>query len=239
MRQRSEARADEIVDVVIQLLDSEGYDAVQVRTVARLAHVSLATIYKLFGTREQLIATAVERWMQANAFAELTPPAADESSFDILVRILRTVFQPWERHPRMLEAHYRLRTAPYGQWLRARGMAMVKPLTQAALKDADPAYVSDLELISTHVERGVMARFADGEIEATEILPILERSLRRLTGECETQPARSRRGSVKQLNDRNRPGNGEPRRPDTSRSPGRIGSNAADNSGRRARRPRA
>jgi TetR/AcrR family transcriptional regulator, cholesterol catabolism regulator len=197
MRPRSEARADEIINVVIELLDSEGYDAVQVRTVARLAHVSLATIYKLFGTREQLIVTAVERWMQANAYAELTPPDADESSFDILVRVLRTVFQPWERHPRMLEAHYRLRTAPYGQWLRARGMAMVKPLTQAALKDADPAYVSDLELISVHVERGVMARFADGEIEVTEILPILERSLRRLTGEYETKPTRPRRGPLK------------------------------------------
>ena len=52
---------------------------------------------------------------------------------------------------------------------------------EAALADADPQHVSDLELILRHVERAVIARFADGEIAITNILPILERTLYRLT----------------------------------------------------------
>ncbi len=43
MRQHSEARAGTIIDVVLELLESEGYEAVQVRAVASRARVSLAT----------------------------------------------------------------------------------------------------------------------------------------------------------------------------------------------------
>src|SRR4051812_31314506 len=39
---------DAIVDATIELIVSEGYDAVSLSEVARRARVSLATIYKLF-----------------------------------------------------------------------------------------------------------------------------------------------------------------------------------------------
>ena len=77
MREPAEARADAIIHVVLDLLESEGYDAVRVRTVARRARVSLSTIYKLFGTRDELIVTALERWMDANAYSALTMPEPD------------------------------------------------------------------------------------------------------------------------------------------------------------------
>ncbi len=190
MRQRAAARADVIIDVVIDLLESEGYDAVQVRTVAKRARVSLATIYKLFGTLDRLMASAVERWMENHAYAELSPPEPGESPYEILVRVLRAVFEPWQQHPRMLEAHYRLRSGPSGDWLHDQGKSIVEPLTGTALNQADPAYVSDLQLIFCHAHRGVMARFADGEIAVTDILPILERALWRLTADDQPVTAR-------------------------------------------------
>jgi AcrR family transcriptional regulator len=181
MTRRSEAPADVIIDVVLDLLESEGYDAVQVRTVARRARVSLATIYKLFGTRDQLIVTAMERWMDANAYAELTMPEPDESPYDTMVRVLRTVFEPWLRHPRMLEAYHRAVTSSSGERLVMHGLAIVRPIVEAALSDADSQYLSDVELIHGHVTRAVIARFADGEIAITDVVPILERTLFRLT----------------------------------------------------------
>jgi len=48
VRRGSDATAREIIDVVIDLIETQGYDAVQVRTVARSARVSLTTLYKLF-----------------------------------------------------------------------------------------------------------------------------------------------------------------------------------------------
>ena len=183
MRQRAEARADAIVDVVVELLESEGYDAVQVRTVAQRARISLATMYKLFGTRDELIVTALERWLDANAYAALTMPEPGESPYETMVRVLRTVFEPWERHPRMLEAYHRARSGPGGERLDRHGMAIVRPIVEAALTDTDPQYLSDIDLVHGHVVRGAIARFADGEIEVTDILPILERALFLLTAD--------------------------------------------------------
>jgi TetR/AcrR family transcriptional regulator, cholesterol catabolism regulator len=183
VRLRAEARADDIVDVVIELLESEGYDAVQVRTVAGRARISLATMYKLFGTRDELIVTALERWLDAHAYGALTMPEPGESPYETMVRVLRTVFEPWEAHPRMLEAYHRARSGPGGGRLDRHGMAIVRPIVEAALPDADPQFLAGVELVHGYVVRGAIARFADGEIAVTDILPILERALFILTAE--------------------------------------------------------
>jgi TetR/AcrR family transcriptional regulator, cholesterol catabolism regulator len=192
VRQRAETKADDIVGVVIDLLESEGYDAVQVRTVARRARISLATMYKLFGTRDELIVTALERWLDAHAYAALTMPEPGESPYETMVRVLRTVFEPWEEHPRMLEAYHRARSGPGGERLDRHGMAVVRPIVEAALPGADPQYLSDVELVHGHVVRGAIARFADGEIPVTDILPILERALFVLTADVRNGTPESR-----------------------------------------------
>jgi AcrR family transcriptional regulator len=196
VRERAEKRADAIIDVVIDLLESEGYDAVQVRTVARRAQVSLATMYKLFGTRDELIVAALERWLDANAYGPLTMPEPDESPYETLARVLRTVFEPWEQHPRVVEAYHRARSGPGGERLDLHGLAMVHPIVKAALPDADPQYVSDIELIHGYVVRGAIARFADGEIAVTDILPILERALFLLTTDVRLGSAGARPRAV-------------------------------------------
>ena len=50
---------DRILDIVAELLETEGYDAVQLREVARRARTSLATIYKRYSTRDELILAAL------------------------------------------------------------------------------------------------------------------------------------------------------------------------------------
>ena len=51
---------DRLLAVVVEILETEGYDAVQLREVARRARSSLATIYKRYATREDLILAALE-----------------------------------------------------------------------------------------------------------------------------------------------------------------------------------
>ena len=180
MKPSADARADAILDVVIDLLESEGYEAVQVRTVARRARISLTTLYQQFGTLDQLILAALQRWMQTNAYAELTMPEPGESPYETLVGIMRTVFEPWEKNPRMLEAYHWARSRPGGEQLVIQGMEVVMPIVEAALPDADPDYLRDAEMIHSHVTRAAIARFAQGEIAIIDILPILERALFRL-----------------------------------------------------------
>ena len=176
------ASGDRILDIVVELLETEGYDAVQLREVARRARTSLATIYKRYGTRDELILAALDCWMEENRYSGLTKPHdADESLYAGLMRVLRTIFEPWERHPAMLKAYFRARTAPSGQKLVRRGFEAVVPAVMEVLADADPGFIHDMDAIVTNVVYGLLGRFAAGEIEITEIVPSLDRTVRHLT----------------------------------------------------------
>jgi TetR/AcrR family transcriptional regulator, cholesterol catabolism regulator len=177
-----------IVQAVIGLLESDGYDAVSLREVARRAHVSLATIYKLFPTRsnglrtrDELIVTAVEQWLARGAYADLAPPDPDERLYDGLMRMLRYVFEPWEKSPRLLEAYYRVRRGPGGERVRSSAVRAVAPVGEAVLEGRDPVYVRDVGLILTDLVDAVIAKFADGELQVSDVLPTLERAVFRLT----------------------------------------------------------
>ncbi|OBG29167.1 TetR family transcriptional regulator [Mycobacterium sp. 852002-51057_SCH5723018] len=186
------AEGDPILEIVVELLDTQGYEAVQLREVARRARVSLATIYKRYATRDELIVAALEWWMDTNRYAKLpVMGAGGESLYSDLMAVMRTIFEPWERHPLMLRSYFRARSGPGGDRLIQRGVDAVVPVAKSILAQADPAYAQDLELILTGVVFGFLGRFAQGEIEVTEIVPGIERAVFWLTAAYENRvPAR-------------------------------------------------
>jgi AcrR family transcriptional regulator len=187
-----EGAADPILEIVVELLDSDGYEAVQLREVARRARVSLATIYKRYATRDELIVAALEWWMEANRYAKLpVVGAGGDSMYSDLMAVMRTIFEPWERHPQMLRSYFRARSGPGGDRLIQRGVDAVVPVAKSILAQVDPGYAKDLELILTGVVFGFLARCAQGEIEVTEIVPGIERAVFWLTAAYENRaPAR-------------------------------------------------
>jgi AcrR family transcriptional regulator len=190
----SEDRVDPIIEIVVDLLDTEGYEAVQLREVARRARVSLATIYKRYRTRDELIVAALEWWMDTNRYAGLASPTgftSDSSAYSQLMDLFKTIFQPWEQHPLMLRSYFRARSGPGGQRLIQRGLDAVLPVARAALTPFDPEFAQDLELILTGVVFGFLGRFTEGEIDVTEIVPGIERAVFRLTAGYEAKTASS------------------------------------------------
>lgn len=172
---------DIVMDVVLDLMESGGYEAVQLREVAKRSRVGLGTIYKLFTSRDYLIVATLQRWMAANAFAELAPRTDEETVYEAVMRFFRAVFEPWERSPRLLEAFYKARSGPGGKSLPRQGFAAAEPVVRAAFAGHDPGYVHDAGTILTNVVYGLLARFAGGDIEITDLLPALERTVARLT----------------------------------------------------------
>lgn len=170
---------DRILETVADLLENAGYDAVQLREVARRARTSLATIYARYSTRDELILAALEWWMAENRYAGLTiqAPAPGESLYHGLMRVQRTIFEPWERHPGMLKAYFRARSAPGGQRLIRQGLDAVVPAAMAAYGNADEAFVHDLGNTLSGLIYAQLGRFAQDEISATEILPLVERTV--------------------------------------------------------------
>lgn len=183
---------ERMLAIVVEMLETLGYEAVQLREVARRARMSLATIYKRYATRDELILAALDAWMQENRYSGIAPHsrAAGESLYTALMRLYRAIFEPWERHPAMLTAYVRARAAPGGEKLARRGLDVVGPAMLAALADVDEGFIADLDVIISNLVYGLSARFAAGEIAITDILPGLDRAVYWITSGYEMTSGR-------------------------------------------------
>ncbi|WP_280277029.1 TetR family transcriptional regulator [Nocardia wallacei] len=182
--ERESDTAARILAQVVRSLERGGYDSVYVQEVARGARVSLTTVYKLFGTRDELIVAAIERWMaQCSYTAPPAPPG--ETLREGLMRLLRGVFEPWERSPQMLKAYHRALCGPGGHRLDIQGRAAVRETATAVLAAADPGYRDDLDRILVNLSYGLISRYAAGALDIAEIMPTLERAVHRLTADNE------------------------------------------------------
>ena len=214
--------ADVIVAVVQELLESGGYDAVQLREVARRAHVSLATVYRLFPTprrahRDRDRAVDVDR--------QLRRAGAARAGRVALRRPHARACATCSSRGSATRACSRRITArdsgPAASGSTAQGMTRHHAeRAHALLADADPAYVARHRRSSSRTWRTrSIGRFAAGTLDITAILPTLERAVFRLTAE-QRDARRSRRAS--RGRDRERPDStsGEAHRGDGVRSGG-------------------
>lgn len=181
---------DRVLAIVAEILETDGYDAVQLREVARRARTSLSTIYKRYSTRDELILAALEAWMDENRYAGVADlrREPEESLYDRHMRLLRTIFEPWEQHPAMLAAYFRVRSAPGGERLLKRGLDVVVPAGLELLADVDEDFLRDADDVIANVVYGLLGRFAAGEIAITDILPALERTVYWLSRGYEARP---------------------------------------------------
>jgi AcrR family transcriptional regulator len=174
---------DPILTVVVDLLENEGYDAVQLREVARRSRTSLTTIYKRYSNRDELILAALEAWTDTHRYAAVVEQRREpgETLHDALMRLFRVLFEPWERHPAMLAAYFRARTGPSGKRLLRRGLDVVVPAALDVLAGVDEEFIADMDTVIANVIYGLLGRFAAGEITITDILPAIDRTVYRLT----------------------------------------------------------
>ncbi|KUI25031.1 TetR family transcriptional regulator [Mycobacterium sp. IS-1742] len=174
---------DRMIAVVVEILETDGYDAVQLREVARRARISLSTIYKRYATRDELILAALEAWMDDHRYAGVSPHPRepDASLHEALMDLFCTIFEPWEQHPGMLTAYFRARSSQSGQQLMQRGLDIVVPAGLELLSDVDDEFVADFNDVIFSMVYGLLGRFVTGEIAITEILPALDRAVYWLT----------------------------------------------------------
>jgi AcrR family transcriptional regulator len=182
---------DAIVDATIEIIASDGYDAVSLGDVAKRARVSLATIYKLFPTqrakqtraRDEVIVAAVERWIDLNVHADVSPPSPDETLYAALMRMMGYAFEPWLRSPGMLVAYHRVANGPHRLRVRSRMFDALAPVGLRALEAHDPRYAHDVSTIMELVCDGAIGWYADGHLALEEVLPTIERAVFRITSD--------------------------------------------------------
>jgi AcrR family transcriptional regulator len=172
---------ERILCEVLRRLETGGPNAVVLREVARGARVSLRDVYRHFGSRDELVVAAMAEWMDANVYRPLAEPVAEVALFDAMMRQFRHIFEPWERNPRMLESFVYARSTATGGELFRQGEEAAAPTFLPIIAPLEPEYAADLMLIVTNTVYALMGQIAAGQVPITEIMPTIERVLRRLT----------------------------------------------------------
>jgi AcrR family transcriptional regulator len=80
-RRREADREPLILDAANELLDEVGYDHLRVQDVADRAHVGLATIYRRWSTKQELVIAAMSRAKAGVVTPETDDPRADLEAF--------------------------------------------------------------------------------------------------------------------------------------------------------------
>lgn len=188
-----------IVQSVLEIVESEGYEAVVLREVARRARVSLSTIYKLFptgqhglSTREELIVRALELWL-VDAYPVVTPPPPTQPLSERVMTMIHYITGPWQRSPYLLQALDRARGGPAEHRLTPKIAQAVEPIRQAAFVGCEDRYAEDIFLILAYVIDALIRQFADGQLEMGDVVAALERIVLRLTDDPQATRRRSRK----------------------------------------------
>ena len=176
------ARRARVLDAVVELAHEGGYDAIQLRPVSERSGVGTDTIYRYFGSRDQLISTAVSIWVERE-FLERAPtwPQGD-TPVERLLELYKSSWRVWEPQLNMMETFVRAALAEGNQeaGLARRGLHTFDAITEAILADVDPDFRKDALTLMSHVYHSLMTFVMRGQLAPSDVYDELERATRRL-----------------------------------------------------------
>ncbi len=96
------ARRAKIIEEVIDLIGAVGADAVQMRDVAQRSGVALATLYRYFSSKENLLAAALADWQKRLTRRVLSGgEPSDSDPLPAVLDYLRRAQRAFNRNPAM------------------------------------------------------------------------------------------------------------------------------------------
>jgi AcrR family transcriptional regulator len=159
-----------ILASAVELADSGGYDAVQMRAVAESSGVALATIYRYFGSRNYLAFVMTSRWFARVVADARTVASPHTESLDDLIGQIHASAKMLEAHPRMLETWARATLNAPPEMVKDRSRWMDTSITGIPpARDVNPEdWAQMLSLMETVYWSGIV-RWAHGHKAYDEI----------------------------------------------------------------------
>lgn len=179
-------RRSRLIDAVLELAAEGGADAVQLREISRRANVSLRTIYKYFGSRDELLLTAMVQWRMQNSMESVTALKGD----DFVERVLslyRHYFQTYQRQPRLFETYMRMQ----GELNASNpnmGREAFELALDAELSSFDSEFAADFRMIMGGVLLTGLQLSAQGVFSFEQAWAQIERAVRRLAASSSPSP---------------------------------------------------
>jgi len=174
------ARRSAALDAAMELAAEGGYDAVRMRDVATRAGIALGTLYRYFGSKDDLLSSAMAAWSgDLRGRLNQRPPSGD-SPVDRVVSVMRRASRALEHEPRLSEALVKSLFSHEPGVAEANGEvsmnihAMLAPI----LDDLDPAIRDGLIDLIAQVWHSSLIGWANGRFPIREIGVRMERAVR-------------------------------------------------------------
>lgn len=182
-------RRRRLIDAAFELGAEGGYDAVQMRDVAVTANVALATIYRYFSSKDDLLAAAMTEWTTRLRGRVAQSPPRGDTRVDQVIDVLTRACRAMERQPKLSEALVRaLSSADTG--VRESGadvQRQIASMGDAILADLDPQVRADILAAIGHVWYSTLVSWANGRRDFAWVNAELERAVRVLITPYEEQ----------------------------------------------------
>jgi AcrR family transcriptional regulator len=182
-------RRRRLIDAAFELGAEGGYDAVQMRDVAVTANVALATIYRYFASKDDLLAAAMTEWTARLRGRVADSPPRGDTRVEQVIDVLHRACSALERQPKLSEALVRaLSSADRG--VRESGADVQRQIASMGdeiLADLDPQVRADILATIAHVWYSTLVQWANGRHDFARVTAELERAARVLISPYEAQ----------------------------------------------------
>lgn len=173
-------RRRRLIDAAFELGAEGGYEAVQMRDVSVTANVALATIYRYFSSKDDLLAAAMTEWTGRLRGRVAQSPPRGATAADQMVDVLHRACKAMERQPKLSEALVRaLSSADAG--VRASGAEVQRQIASMGdgiLVDLSEEVRADILAALGHVWYSTLVSWANGRRDFPSVMTELERAAR-------------------------------------------------------------
>jgi AcrR family transcriptional regulator len=176
------ARRTRVLDAALQLASVGGYDAVQMRDVAKRAHVALGTIYRYFRSKDELLAAALVEWASSIERDVSATAPRGVTVADRVVDVLRRACEGMERDPNLTAALVTAISSPdpaVGIWQGELGATLLE-LLAAPLEGVSEGEREGVARVLSWVWFGALLGWVNGWASAGTVGDELETAARLL-----------------------------------------------------------
>jgi AcrR family transcriptional regulator len=192
-------RRRRLIDAAFELGAEGGYEAVQMRDVSVTANVALATIYRYFSSKDDLLAAAMTEWTARLRGRVAQSPPRGKTAADQMVDVLHRACKAMERQPKLSEALVRaLSSADVG--VRESGAEVQRQIASMGdgiLGELSPEVRADILSALGHVWYSTLVSWANGRRDFASVMSELERASRVLITPYEEQAKQAKKSSAK------------------------------------------
>lgn len=174
------ARRKRLIDAAFELGAEGGYEAVHMRDVAATANVALATIYRNFSSKDELLAAAMTEWTGRLRDRVTQRPPRGDTATDRMIDVLDRACRAMERQPKLSMALVRALASP-DAGVRSSGgevRSSIASVGDPILSHLDEQTRDDILAVLGHVWYSSLVTWANGRSDFDTVTAELHRACR-------------------------------------------------------------